>query len=94
MRRKSIRISFDAFMAKSRPGLENTSGDEFIMDKENQVKTEKQQMIERAQAKQFGNVRKRNNSWSDKRVNTTTSKQKCQRKYSVGKLTLKKTMTV
>ena len=60
MRRRSIRISFDTFMAKSRPGLE--LGED---EKEN-VEMTAQRIAERRKEKQFGNVRRRNNSLSDK----------------------------
>ena len=57
MQRKSIRISFDTFMSKSRPGLE--IGED---EKENV----EEMIAERRKEKQFGNVRRRNNSLSDK----------------------------
>ena len=60
MRRKSIRISFDTFMAKSRPGLE--LGED---EKENMLLMA-QKVADRRKEKQFGNVRRRNNSLSDK----------------------------
>ena len=64
MRRKSIRISFDAFMSKSRPGL---SEDEVQAEKENMTTfLTSKQVTEKRKEKQFGNVRRRNNSWSEK----------------------------
>ena len=60
MRRRSIRISFDTFMSKSRPGLE--VGED---EKEN-VEVMASKIAERRKEKQFGNIRRRNNSLSDK----------------------------
>jgi len=60
MRRRSIRISFDTFMSKSRPGLE--VGED---EKEN-LEVMASKIDERRKEKQFGNVRRRNNSLSDK----------------------------
>ena len=60
MRRRSIRISFDTFMSKSRPGLE--VGED---EKEN-LEVMASKIAERRKEKQFGNVRRRNNSLSDK----------------------------
>jgi len=61
MRRRSIRISFDTFMSKSRPGLE--VGED---EKENVEEVMASKIAERRKEKQFGNVRRRNNSLSDK----------------------------
>ena len=65
LRRKSIRISFDAFMSKSRPGLE-ISEDEIQAEKENRGSLTAQQVNDKRKEKQFGNVRRRKNSWSEK----------------------------
>ena len=64
MKRKSICICFDTFMAKSRPGLE-ISEEDMGTEKEN-VEMISQMMEEWRRKKQFANVRRRNNSLSDK----------------------------
>lgn len=64
MRRKSIRISFDTFMSKSRPGLVISDGEESKEDKENFQR--RVSITNRMKEKHFGNVRRRNNSWTEK----------------------------
>jgi len=64
IRRKSIRISFDTFMAKSRPGLE--TGEEEVQGQGEKENISLEQLTEKRKEKQFSNVRRRNNSWSEK----------------------------
>jgi len=69
LRRKSIRMSFDTFMSKSRPGLEDDGQVEDICEN---IIMDSKQVSDKIKEKQFGNVRKRNNSWSENKRNNFT----------------------
>merc|ERR1711915_909566 len=68
LRRKSIRMSFDTFMSKSRPGLEDDG--QAGNNCENIKIMDSKQVSDKIKERQFGNVRKRNNSWCESKRNS------------------------
>ena len=64
-RRGSVRLSFDAFQCKSRPGLSVSESEAQTEQEHESMRTINARIVGKKKERKYGNVRRRNSSWSE-----------------------------
>ena len=64
-RRGSVRLSFDAFQCKSRPGLSVSESEARAEQEHEGMRRINARIVGKKKERKYGNVRRRNSSWSE-----------------------------
>ena len=64
-RRGSVRLSFDAFQCKSRPGLSVSESEAQAEEEHEGMRSINARIVGGKKERKYGNVRRRNSSWSE-----------------------------